>query len=252
MRALRLFFIIVVGALASAAHAACVDIRDPQNLQFAGTLTYKIFAGPPNFEDVRKGDTPEPAYILLLDAPTCFFGDDFVEPDKLVNRVQLISLEGAAAQTYVEMRNLVGRRVWVVGKSAFGAHTAHHHAPVLVDVATVEILREPTDEYGTALTTVRAFYLALAAGNGAEAARMVIPERTYSGAFSAPEISRFYGSLTEPLRLIDIVPLGPNEFRVHYTFVAGANHRCQGDAIVYTMQRAGMNLISSIKALNGC
>lgn len=28
-----------------------------------------MFAGPPNFEDVRKGDAPEPSYILALDSP---------------------------------------------------------------------------------------------------------------------------------------------------------------------------------------
>jgi hypothetical protein len=36
---------------------------------------------------------------------------------------------------------------------------------------------DPTEAYGTAMTTVQAFYLALAAGNGDEAARFVIPQK---------------------------------------------------------------------------
>jgi hypothetical protein len=52
--------------LAGAARGACVDIKTP-DLSFEGTLGFRIFPGPPNFIDVRKGDTPEPSYILKLD-----------------------------------------------------------------------------------------------------------------------------------------------------------------------------------------
>jgi hypothetical protein len=43
-------------------------------------LNYRIFAGPPNYEDVRKGDTPEPIYILTLAEPICASRDEFVDP----------------------------------------------------------------------------------------------------------------------------------------------------------------------------
>ena len=63
--------------LASAANAACLDLKQTNVLSFEGTLNYRIFAGPPNYEDVRKGDTPEPTYILTLAEPICASGDEF-------------------------------------------------------------------------------------------------------------------------------------------------------------------------------
>ena len=48
--------------IASAANAACIDLKQKDPLSFQGILNYRIFPGPPNYEDVRKGDTPEPTY----------------------------------------------------------------------------------------------------------------------------------------------------------------------------------------------
>ena len=62
--------------------------------------------------------------------------------------------------------------------------------------------------------TVRAFYGALGAGNGAAASSQVIPEKRSSGAFSAGAISRFYGRLPEPLKLTGIEPLASGAYRV--------------------------------------
>ena len=67
--------------LASAANAACLDLKQTNVLSFEGTLNYRMFAGPPNYEDVRKGDTPEPTYILTLAELICANGDEFVDPE---------------------------------------------------------------------------------------------------------------------------------------------------------------------------
>ena len=50
-------------------------------------MAYRIFAGPPNFEDVRRGDTPEPDYILELDKPVCAEGDNPSNSATKVDRV---------------------------------------------------------------------------------------------------------------------------------------------------------------------
>ncbi|MGO9174029.1 MAG: hypothetical protein ACLP7P_18985 [Rhodomicrobium sp.] len=102
------------------------------------------------------------------------------------------------------------------------------------------------------MTAVQAFYLALAAGNGEEAASFLIPQKRASGPLSANAITNFYFNLEEPLTLIDVVPVRPDEFRVRYTFAARAAQRCDGVAIVKTTQIGSENLIASIKALNGC
>ena len=102
------------------------------------------------------------------------------------------------------------------------------------------------------MTTVQAFYLALAAGNGDEAAKFVIPQKRSVGPLSSKAITTFYGDLIEPLTLIDVTAVHPDEFRVRYGFVARGPRPCNGVAIVRTTNVGGANLIASIKAMNGC
>src|SRR5215471_4645918 len=76
---------------ACAANAACIDVKQAERLSFQGTLSHQIFPGPPNFEDVRKGDAREPAYILTLDAPICAVGDDSLDAGESFDRIQLLA-----------------------------------------------------------------------------------------------------------------------------------------------------------------
>jgi len=138
--------ILCVGALAApaAAEEPCVDLKASQTVQLKGTLTYKMFAGPPNYEDVRKGDRPEPSYILKLQKPICIVGDEFIEPDKLIDRVQIFpGYESKDNKTlFRELRRSVGKAVVVQGNSPFGAHTGHHHAPLLLPITKIMIASE--------------------------------------------------------------------------------------------------------------
>jgi hypothetical protein len=124
-------------AATSQAGGACLDVRRTQPLEFKGTLSRPVFPGPPNFEDVKKGDKPERAYIITLDAPICATGDEFLDSSQSFKTVQLLvddpSKDGAAAS----LAQLIGKRVQVTGKSAFGAQTGHHHAPLLMTLVSV-------------------------------------------------------------------------------------------------------------------
>jgi hypothetical protein len=233
--------------------ATCINVNQTETLTFEGTLTFHIFGGPPYNGGVRLGDTPEPTYILKLDDATCAIGDDSVDPNNPIDRIQVFPEYSATENRELsnDLRRLVGRRVRVRGRSRFGAQTGHHHAPLLLPISQIEDASDPTAAYGTAMTTVQAFYLALAAGNGDEAASFVVPEKRVRGPLSANAITGFYRDLKEPLTLIDVVPLGTTEYRVRYTFVDRAT-RCDGVAIVETTRLRGENLIASIKALNGC
>ena len=87
---LRHLMVLMTGLVwTSPAGAACLDLQQGGTVTFGGTLTYHVFAGPPNFEDVRRGDTPEPSYILQLDDPICATGDDFLEPKEKIDRIQV-------------------------------------------------------------------------------------------------------------------------------------------------------------------
>jgi hypothetical protein len=221
-------------------------------LSFEGTLNYRIFAGPPNYQDVRKGDTPEPTYILKLAEPICVSGDEFIDPGDKFDQVQIFSepSDKAAQALSRDLRRLVGKRVVVEGTSPFGAHTGHHHAPLMLPITRISIASGPTESYGTAMTTVQAFYAALSAGNGEEAAKFVIPKKRSSGPLSATAISKFYGNLPEPLTLVDVVAIRSDEYRVRYRYVAPGPRRCDGESLVRTTQVSGSNLIESIKAVS--
>jgi hypothetical protein len=58
----------VLVGMGAHARAACLDVRQTQPLVFKGSLSRPVFPGPPNYEDVKKGDKPERAYIIKLDA----------------------------------------------------------------------------------------------------------------------------------------------------------------------------------------
>jgi len=236
------------------AEAACIDLKQTRGISFDGILSYRIFAGPPNYEDVRKGDTPEPTYILTLDAPTCAAGDDFLTVDKGFDKVQIYpaEAEGARQGLWRDLRQLVGKRVSVEGKGAFGAHTGHHHAPLLLPITRISIAFDATRAYGTAMTTVQAFYLALGAADGDEASKFVVPDKRSSGPLSAKALTNFYGKLIVPLTLLDIVPLGSDQYRVRYSYVAASSGRCNGESIVRTIKINGMNLVESIRATGNC
>ena len=126
-------------AAAAQAGGACLDVRRTQPFEFKGTLSRPVFPGPPNFEDVKKGDKPERAYIITLDAPICATGDEFLDSSQSFKSIQLLvdasSKDGAALAG--GLAQLIGKRVQVTGKSAFGAQTGHHHAPLLMTLVSV-------------------------------------------------------------------------------------------------------------------
>jgi hypothetical protein len=141
MKQKLLLSIIVCAALAigAQARAACIDVRQTQPLAFKGTLSQPVFPGPPNYEDVKKGDKPERAYIIKLDAPICATGDDFLDSSNAFNTVQLLvdSSTNDSAKLSSSLTRMLGKRVQVTGKSGFGAQTGHHHAPLLMTLINI-------------------------------------------------------------------------------------------------------------------
>ena len=102
------------------------------------------------------------------------------------------------------------------------------------------------------VSAVREFYAALADGDGDRAAAMVVPEQRRTGHLSGWELSRFYASLREPLRLVDIQPAGAGMVHVRYEYVWPDGDDCFGAANVWTTEEGGEILIRRIRALNGC
>lgn len=191
-----------------ASHRECDLFRRFQGATFKPQRTPHTpdFAGPPNFEDVQNGDTPEPGYVLKLDRSIFINGDEFADSSHMFDEVQLVPGDSNAK----DLARLRDTDVYVEVVDPMPAMTGHHHRPLLVWVKTVSLAREITQSYGTAATTIEAFYAALRAGNGKLAADFVIPEKTKKGPFSPGALTAFYGSLAEPISLIDIQEIRGN------------------------------------------
>jgi len=99
---------------------------------------------------------------------------------------------------------------------------------------------------------VIAFYQALQAGQGAEAARFVVPEKRDKGPLSAEALTSFYGNLKSYLTFIDLRPLRENEYEALYTYELPSGKFCNGRSVVRTTKVDDRNLIAGIEAKSGC
>lgn len=242
-----LLFLAACALTTTAAQAACFDVSKHQPSHLSGHLSHRIFAGPPNFTDVQKGDTPEPGYVLKLPQPICLSGDEFADPANSFDEVQLVPSEGIESK----MASFRDTDVDVDVVDPMPAITGHHHRPLVAWVKAISSGRDITESYGTAATTIEAFYAALHSGDGSLAASYVIPEKTKKGAYSSQSLTTFYSALAEPITLIDIHPIGADRYAVRYHFQNGKN-TCDGAATIATVKRGDRNYIQSIIAKNGC
>ncbi len=217
-------------------------------------LTFKVFPGSPNFEDVRSGDQPEPSYILVLDGPICATGGDLGrDVSDPIDTVHLLPpYDDDPARIADALRADKGRHIMVMAKTVDLSTTGHHHAPLLADVTAVELDGEGVpgmEQPGT--RTVRGFYNALSAGDGIEASRFVLPELRARGPLSADAMSTYYSTLPKPLMLKDVRPLSEDTFEATYAFTSRSG-ACDGRSVVMTARRGNLTLISRIRSLSGC
>jgi hypothetical protein len=111
---------------------------EPASVSLHGTLRKRTFAGPPNFEDIHKGDKPETFWFLKLDSAICV-AQDRTDPDlhpsqKNIREVQLVLTKEQDERATV----ISGKRVVATG-TLFCAHTGHHHTSVLFTVTYLEL-----------------------------------------------------------------------------------------------------------------
>jgi hypothetical protein len=78
---------------------------------------------------------PERPYILQLTADACLDGH---EPEDAVGSTRTIHVFPADDRLLPAFRRAVGKTVAVRG-SPFAAHTAHHHAPIVMQVTEINL-----------------------------------------------------------------------------------------------------------------
>ena len=64
------------------------------SVSLTGRLSSRVFAGPPNYESIKRGDSKETAIILTLASPMCTASgtaaNSFDVPETNVREVQLV------------------------------------------------------------------------------------------------------------------------------------------------------------------
>jgi hypothetical protein len=131
---LLMTLLLLPGFGASASAQQCLEYGPTVSL--TGTLRSQVFAGPPNYESIKRGDRKEIAIILTLTARACTTGNDpqsFDVPETGIREMQLVVMKDAHWKT---VRRLMGKRAIVRG-TLFHAHTGHHRTKILVDVANI-------------------------------------------------------------------------------------------------------------------
>lgn len=119
----------------SSAQAECLKY-EPELVTVSGKLVRKTFAGPPNYESIKKGDTPETGFYLSVKQPVCTIASPGSEVNGSIRNVSLVQLV-LEPKGYEQLRPLLGKSVTIKG-SLFSAHTGHHHAPLLLNFAGIE------------------------------------------------------------------------------------------------------------------
>ena len=103
-----------------------------------------------------------------------------------------------------------------------------------------------------ALATVRAFYTALGAGDGASAARFVVSAKRRTGPLSAGELTRYYSTFRRPLQVRRVTTVDADTVRVAYDYVLADGRLCRGRSAVNVVRGDGGVLIGNIRAQGPC
>lgn len=138
MKILVSLILLLIGGFSSNASTpkTCFSY-EPATVFLKGKITRNTFAGSPNYDNIKKGDTPERYWILNLIKPICVISDpNIIGGEKQENNVSKIQLALTEAQ-YVEFKGFRGKQVEVSGK-LWHAHTGHHHTNVLITVTEIK------------------------------------------------------------------------------------------------------------------
>ena len=115
--------LVIFAFAATPAWSACMQGGREENAQG------RLISG--RFKDAAG--RPETAFILRLRTTICLQGNDEFDKVRSAKTIHVYSSKDDVAK---RIKGFVGKSVRVRGKP-FGAHTAHHHAPIVMDVSDI-------------------------------------------------------------------------------------------------------------------
>ncbi|MBC7702058.1 DUF4431 domain-containing protein [Aquabacterium sp.] len=126
--------LLVCGSPASTwARKVCHEAHEQVSL--TGRLAHQTFAGPPNYESVRRGDAREVMPVLHLTRALCVRApgvDDHRLRNRDIKTVQLLDTDDLVPSAAKHAYRVRGRLMF--------AESGHHHVPVLLEVDRIEDL----------------------------------------------------------------------------------------------------------------
>ncbi len=110
----------------------------PAAVTLDGTLVWRAYAGPPNYDSVRQGDQPDTALILTIPKPICVAPDSASDDgDKqLESGVRELQLAIGTDSVWAQLRAVHSSRLRVTGE-LFHAISGHHRTRVLLWVIQI-------------------------------------------------------------------------------------------------------------------
>ena len=108
------------------AQAACFKANAPDQVAEGRLASVRI--------TIEAYKLQEQAYILRLAAAACLQGSDDFDKVERTDRIHVFAMDEALRK---RLRSLTGKAVRVTGE-AFGEHTAHHHASIVMRISHIE------------------------------------------------------------------------------------------------------------------
>jgi hypothetical protein len=115
------------------------EALDGQSVTLYGRVKEELFPGPPNYESINDGDTPQFYWILYTNSPVGIVSRS-LEGEELVDLGNSCSFQlSVPPEFYDDKNDIVGKFVKVTGQMFVG-HSGHHKTKALVDTKLVEVM----------------------------------------------------------------------------------------------------------------
>ena len=118
--------IVTAGLAVASAQAGCLKADTPDQVAEGRLISVRI--------TIAAYGLKEQAFILRLASDACLEGGGEFDKVERTRRIHVFATDEALRR---RVRALVGQRVSVTGE-AFGEHTAHHHAPIVLRLSRIE------------------------------------------------------------------------------------------------------------------
>jgi len=134
--------VLVFSALITAKAAAeCLPLDDSV-VNLTGQIVTRTYPGPPNYEDIRRGDRPETQLVLILPRPICAVGCGITGTIEKPLRIDDVTEITLVPSDTVPRIQAIGK-VFTVSGTLFEAHTAHHRTKLLLTLRSVNLSSNP-------------------------------------------------------------------------------------------------------------